>query len=63
MEYRLYAFEAGRILLPDEFDAPDDASAIGIAEQSWTSGRQMELWQNDRRVRMWGPNGPGREPE
>ncbi len=54
LEYRLYVFEAGRLLWPKEFRAADDQSAIAIAEQAWIEGRQMELWQRSRRVRSWG---------
>lgn len=53
-EYRLYAFEAGRILWSTEFHAPDDRAAIALAEQKWVEGRQMELWQHSRRLRCWG---------
>lgn len=53
-EYRLYLFEAGRPTWPIEFHAPDDKSAIGIAELSWIEGRQMELWAHSRKVRCWG---------
>jgi len=58
-EYRLYVFEAGRVLPPREFHAADDKSAIDIAEQSWAKGLQMELWAYGRRVRGWGfPDSP-----
>jgi hypothetical protein len=63
LEYRLYVFDAGRILWPDEFRAPDDASAIRIAEQSWTGGRKMELWQDNRKVQTWDSNRPSRKFE
>ena len=53
-EYRLYVFEAGHLLWPTEVHAPDDKSAIEIAERSWTEGRQMELWAHSRKVRCWG---------
>ena len=53
-EYRLYVFEAGRLLWPTEVHAPDDRSAIEIAERSWIEGRQMELWAHSRKVRCWG---------
>ena len=56
-EYRLYVFEAGRLLSPCEFHASDDEGAIEIAEQNWKEGRQMELWAYGRQVRCWGfPN-------
>lgn len=56
-EYRLYVFEAGRVLPPREFYAADDQGAIDIAEQSWTKDLQMELWAHGRKVRGWGfPN-------
>ena len=58
-EYRLYVFEAGRLIWPLEFHAADDQSAIETAEQSWVEGNQMELWQRHRKVRDWGfPNRP-----
>lgn len=53
-EYRLYVFEAGRILWPRELRARDDESAIGVAEQIWIEGCQMELWERNRKVRAWG---------
>lgn len=54
LEYRLYVFEAGRLLWPREFRAADDESAIAIAEQGRIEGRQMELWERSRKVRSWG---------
>ena len=58
-EYRLYVFEAGRILWPRELRAPDDESAIAMAERSWIEGGQMELWERNRKVRAWGfPDSP-----
>lgn len=59
-EYRLLVFEAGRLLWPAEFQAPDDKSAMEIAERSWIPGGQMELWEErGRKVRCWGfPNCP-----
>lgn len=53
-EYRLYVFEARRLLSPVEFQAPDDKSACRLAEENWTEGRQMELWEQGRKVRTWG---------
>jgi len=53
-EYRLYVFEAGRLLWPREFKAAHDKAAIEIAKQSWIEGRQMELWAHNRKVRCWG---------
>lgn len=58
-EYRLYVFAEGRVFQPNEFQASDDKRAIEIAEQSWSEGRQMELWAHGRRVRSWGfPTSP-----
>jgi hypothetical protein len=58
-EYRLYVFEAGRLLWPREFQAADDQAAIEIAMQSWIEGRKMELWAHNRKVCCWGfPNCP-----
>ena len=58
-EYRLYMFDAGRLVWPTELYAPDDTAAIEIAEQKWVEGRKMELWEQDRQVRSWGiPDGP-----
>ena len=54
-EYRLYIFEAGRLLSPTEFHAVDDSGAIEIGNQRWVEGRQMELWEQGRKVRSWGP--------
>ena len=51
-EYRLYAFDgAGVLHMPHEFEARDDATAIRFAEAHWLDGRQMELWQDHRKVR------------
>lgn len=62
LEYRLYVFEAGRLLLPIEFHAGDDNCAIKIAESRWIKGRQMELWRREHKIRCWGPDGsPGDE--
>lgn len=63
-EYRLYVFESGRLLWPIEFHAPDDESAIEIAETRWVGGRAMELWRNGHLIRSWGfpdRSSPGRK--
>ncbi|HWJ38562.1 MAG TPA: hypothetical protein VNR86_07370 [Sphingomicrobium sp.] len=61
-EYRLFFFDGShRLTMAHEFEADDDVQASRIAE-SWREGRQMELWQRDRKVRCWGfPNQPGEE--
>ena len=52
--YRLYQLHGPRNEVESfhEFDAPDDARAIAVAE-----GRRglnpMELWQNHRKVKRW----------
>ena len=53
-EYRLYIFEAGRLISPTEFHAVDDSGAIEIGNQKWVEGRQMELWEHGRKVWVWG---------
>ena len=53
-EYRLYVFEAGQLLWPHALLAHDDKSAIAIADQRWAEGRQMELWEGNRKVQSWG---------
>jgi hypothetical protein len=53
-DYRLYVLEAGFLLWPHEFCAPDDASAIEFAVQRWIEGCQMELWERNRKVGSWG---------
>lgn len=53
-EYRLYFFDgSGRIASPPyEFEAPNDETAIRIAE-AWREGRSIELWNRDRKVYCW----------
>lgn len=54
-EYRLYVLdEGGELHLPQEINAPDDASAIELARERCVDGRQMELWQHKRKVHCWG---------
>ena len=54
-EYRLYMLDpAGVLHAPQEFDAPDDAAAIAIADARCIDGRQMELWTRKRKVHCWG---------
>ena len=51
--YRLFFFDgAAHIDRAHEFEARDDQAAIRIAE-GWREGRKMELWQRDRRVKVW----------
>lgn len=54
LEYRLYVFEAGRLLWPKEFEAADDNEATSAAERLGIEGPQMELWRGSRRVKRWG---------
>ena len=35
-----------------EFEAPDDAQALAIAE-SWREDRPMELWNRHRKLKHW----------
>jgi hypothetical protein len=49
----LFFFESGRLVTAHEFVAADDARAMRIAE-GWREGRQLELWQRERKVRSWG---------
>lgn len=54
-EYRLYMLDgAGELHFPHEFKAPDDAAAIAIAAKQCLDGRQMELWEQGRKVHCWG---------
>lgn len=53
-EYRLYVFEAGHLLWPLALLADRDESAIAIADQRWAEGRQMDLWEGNRKVSSWG---------
>ena len=51
--YRLFLFDgAAHIERAHEFEAPDDEAAIRISE-AWREGRGMELWQRDRRLKVW----------
>jgi hypothetical protein len=53
MSYRLFFFDGGgHIQKAHEFVADDDTAAIKIAV-AWREGRRMELWQRDRRVKVW----------
>ena len=58
--YRLYYFErfSGHIDHFREFEAMDDAAAIALAER-WSDGRQMELWNRERRLKRWARVIPG----
>lgn len=44
--------ESRRIVSSHEFFAPDDESAIRIAEAR-RDGRKIELWQRARVVKIW----------
>ncbi len=52
--YRLYFFDrfTGHIDHFREFEAPDDASAVGQAAE-WRELDAMELWSCRRKVRRW----------
>ena len=54
-EYRLYMVDgAGVLHEPSQFTAADDAAAIAMAAEHCLDGRQMELWENRRKVHCWG---------
>lgn len=54
-EYRLYMLDgAGELHAPQEFRAADDAAAIAMAAERCLDGRQMELWESQRKVHCWG---------
>ena len=54
-EYRLYMLdEAGVLHAPFEFEALDDQAAISVATGHCVDGRQMELWEQRRKVHCWG---------
>ena len=65
-DYRLYWVDGEHLLpLPYEFEAPDDASAIALAQEHCRDERRMELWHQARKVRCWGFPGcpqPGCNP-
>jgi hypothetical protein len=44
----------GALHFPHEFTAPDDDAAIAMAAQQCLEGRQMELWERNRKVHCWG---------
>ena len=52
--YRLYYFDrfSGHIDHFREFEAPADSAALAIAE-GWITGRPMELWNRERRLKRW----------
>jgi hypothetical protein len=51
--YRLFLMDGGgHIEAAHEFEADDDDAAIAIAG-GWREGREIELWQRDRRVKHW----------
>lgn len=53
VQYRLYFLAGdGHISHAHEFHAPDDATAIRIAE-GWREGQAIELWSPDRKVKAW----------
>lgn len=53
--YRLYVLDsAGALQFPQEFTAPDDGTAIAIADGHCGDGRQMELWAQKRKIHCWG---------
>ena len=55
VEYRLYAFDKGGVLhSPHEFHADNDSAAIALAAERCIDGRQMELWESNRKVHCWG---------
>ena len=57
--YRLYFFDcfSGHIDHFREFEAPNDAAAMALAE-GWRDGRPMELWNRERRLRRWEGQSP-----
>jgi hypothetical protein len=52
--YRLYFMDSfsGHIDHFREFQADDDAAAIGLAEK-WSEGHPMELWSRQRKLKRW----------
>ena len=54
VSYRIFTLggESHRIVSSREFIAPDDDSAIEIAEAS-RAGSKIELWQRARVVKIW----------
>ena len=52
--YRLYFFDrySGHIDQFREFEANSDDAALELAER-WSDGRAMELWNRERRLRLW----------
>ena len=55
LEYRLYMLDAtGALQFPEEFEAPDDGTAIARADEFCVNGKQMELWRARRKVHCWG---------
>ena len=56
-DYRLYHLHGPRNEVESfyEFEAPDEASAIAVAEQR-LGINPIELWQGHRKVRRWEGN-------
>jgi hypothetical protein len=53
-QYRLYIMDrfSGHIDHVREFEANDDAGAIGAAE-GWHDGAPMELWSRHHKLKRW----------
>ena len=58
--YRLYFMDrfSGHIDHFREFEAEDDDSALTTAE-GWRTDQPMELWNRQRKLRRWEPDGSG----
>lgn len=55
LSYRMFILDGGnrpRITKSHEFFAADDEAAIKLAE-AWREGREIELWQRARIVKVW----------
>ena len=63
-EYKLYFINPTPRHIRDivQFVADDDLSAIGMSEHR-ADGRAMELWEGERVVMVFDPQGPGQEIE
>lgn len=61
-EYRLYFINPTPRHIRNivHFVADDDLSAMGISEHC-ADGRAMELWEGERVVMVFDPQGPGQE--
>lgn len=60
-DYRIFALKDGRIKEPAKIiSCPDDQAATEEARQLLGGTDQsLEVWQNDRRVTVIGPNNKG----